>query len=167
MLEADLINKIKLAFKGVQLENGIGLWEAQGLDDYANDEIMKSLKAKDERMNWENLSYQDLSYCESSLAFFDAKGMRFCLPKFLIFDLLETEILEEQNLSSPEVVFTLTNNLYSEYQMNRFSLFNNEQIECITEFLKHKLKNKLTNDDDYFYKQLKDGLTFWSDKLSN
>ncbi|RZL13919.1 MAG: hypothetical protein EOO96_31320, partial [Pedobacter sp.] len=106
MLEAELVQKIQVAFNSVLLEDGIGLWEAQGLDDYANDDKMKSLKAKDERMNWENLSYQDLAQCESSLSFFDAKGLTFCLAKFLIFDILETQILQEQNISSPEVVFT-------------------------------------------------------------
>ena len=76
----DLIRKIQLAFKCVQLEDGIGIWEAQGLDDYANEEKIAKLKAKDERLNWQNLLYKDLAYCESSLSFFDAKGMRFCLP---------------------------------------------------------------------------------------
>lgn len=128
------------------------MWEAEGLDNYANEETLKQLSAKDERLNWENLSYQDLTQCESALAFFDAKGMRFCLPKFLIFDLLETEILKEQNLSSPEVVFTLTHDLHSEYQLSRFSLFNNNQIECIIEFLNHKLKHRPANENDYFDK---------------
>ncbi|MFC4211842.1 DUF6714 family protein [Pedobacter lithocola] len=167
MLKTDLINKIKLAFKDVRLENGIGLWEAQGLDDYADDETLKSLRTRDERINWENLSYQDLAYCESSLAFFDAKGMRFCLPQFLIFDILEAKILKEQNLSSPEVVFALTNDLHSECQLNRFSLFNTKQMECVISFLHYKLAIIEEDEENYFYKQLKDGITFWSDKLGN
>jgi len=164
---AELVQKIQTAFNSVKLEDGIGLWEAEGLDNYADEETMIQLRAKDERMNWENLSYQELAKCESALAFFDAKGMRFCLPKFLIFDLLETEILQEQNLPSPEVVFTLTHDLHSEYQLSRFSLFNSNQIECIIEFLNYKLKNGASNENDYFDKQLKDGLIFWSTKLDN
>lgn len=167
MLQEELIVKIKLAFKDVQLEDGIGLWEAQGLDNYADEQELAKLRAKDERVNWENLLYKDLAFCESSLSFFDAKGMRFCLPKFLIFDLLQIEILQKQNLSAPEVVFTLTYDLYSEYQLSRFSLFNNNQIACIVDFLTYNLKNIAPNENDYFDKQLKDGITFWSNKLGN
>ncbi|WAC42543.1 DUF6714 family protein [Pedobacter sp. SL55] len=162
----ELVQKIQAAFNNVKLEDGIGLWEAQGLDNYANEEELAKLRAKDERLNWENLSYQDLTQCESSLSFFDAKGMRFCLPRFLIFDLLATEIQQLQNLSAPEVVFTLTHELDSEYQLRRFSLFNSNQIKCIIEFLNHKLRNSATNENDYFDKQLKDGLTFWYTKLA-
>ena len=32
MCKEELLEKIQLAFKGVQLGDGIGLWEAQGLD---------------------------------------------------------------------------------------------------------------------------------------
>lgn len=165
MLKEELVEKIQLAFEDVRLEDGIGLWEAQGLDDYADTDVMKRLKQKDERINWENVSYQDLAHCESSLSFFDAKGMRFCLPKFLIFDILETQILKEQNLYSPDVVFTLTNDLESEYQLNRFSLFNMEQVKCVIAFLEYKLANNVKSEEDYFYTQFKEAISIWRGKL--
>lgn len=140
MTKENLITKIRSAFKNVKLEDGIGLWEAQGLDDYADQKTILKLKAKDKREDWDTISYQELALCESSLSFLDAKGMRFCLPKFLIFDILEDEILEKEGINSPEVLFTLSFNFDEEYQKKRFSLFDKAQIECIIAYLKYKLE---------------------------
>ena len=87
MTKEKLKTKIRTAFKAVELEDGIGLWEAQGVDDYADKKTILKLREKDERKNWNNISYKELAICESSLSFFDAKGMRFYLPQFLIFDI--------------------------------------------------------------------------------
>ena len=51
MTKEELIKEIYDAFKGVRLEDGIGLWEAQGLDDYADPKTMAELRKKDERNN--------------------------------------------------------------------------------------------------------------------
>lgn len=139
MTKQNLINTIKNAFQSVRLEDGIGLWEAQGIDDYADSKTLEELRKKDERINWENIPYKDLVDCQSSLSFFDAKGMRFCLPPFLIFDLLADEIYEEQGINAPDVLFTLSYKLNEDYQKNRFSLFNKEQIGSIIHFLEYKL----------------------------
>ncbi|MDD4385585.1 MAG: hypothetical protein PHD06_10470 [Bacteroidales bacterium] len=103
----ELIQKIQIAFKDVKLEDGIGLWEGQGLDNYADQKTMLELRKKDERNNWNNIPYKDISLCQSSLSFFDAKGMRFCLPKFLLLDILAEQLYQEQGISSPDVIFTL------------------------------------------------------------
>ncbi|MBK9191620.1 MAG: hypothetical protein IPM77_08950 [Crocinitomicaceae bacterium] len=120
MTKESLIAEIKSSFQNVKLEDGIGLWEGQGLDDYADEREILKLRLRDERNNWDTISYEDLAYAQSSLSFFDAKGMRFCLPKFLIFDLLEDEIFQEKGISAPDVVFILGHNLNEEYQKTGF-----------------------------------------------
>ncbi len=37
----DVISKLTAAFTGIQLDDGRGLWESQGLDDYASPEELK------------------------------------------------------------------------------------------------------------------------------
>jgi hypothetical protein len=69
MTKSELIQQINDVFKDVRLENGVGLWQAQGIDDYADDNTMKKLREKDEKNNWQNLPYKDLAYCNSSLSF--------------------------------------------------------------------------------------------------
>ncbi len=78
---------IEDAFSGVALGNGVGLQEAQGLDDYKDAETCAAYRAKDEKDDWHRISSAELNRCNSSLSFFDAEGMRFHLPAFLIADL--------------------------------------------------------------------------------
>ena len=179
MTKQELITEITTAFEKVKLEDGIGIWEAQGIDDYADLETIAELRKKDERHNWNNIPYKDLADCSSSLSFFDAKGMRFSLPKLLVFDILADEIYEEEANYSPDVVFTLGYNLDEIYQKNRFSLFDKQQIQAIIHFLEYKLeeiieKYKMYSEDyaanpdsvysSYGYLETKRTLEEWRNK---
>ncbi|RYD49965.1 MAG: hypothetical protein EOP83_24555 [Verrucomicrobiaceae bacterium] len=79
--------EIRVAFKGVTLGNGVGLLEAQGLDDHEDAATCARYRDKDEKEDWEKISSEALNSCYSSLSFFDAEGMRFHLPAYLIADL--------------------------------------------------------------------------------
>ncbi len=78
---------IEAAFAGVTLGSGVGLPEAQGLDDYADAETRAACRAKDEKEDWHRIPAEALQRCNSSLSFFDAEGMRFHLPAYLLADL--------------------------------------------------------------------------------
>jgi hypothetical protein len=149
MTKEMLIKEVRRAFENVKLEEGIGLWEGQGIDDYADKETILKLKEKDERNNWDSLPYEDLVACQSSLSFFDAKGMRFCLPKFIIFEILTEQIYNEKGLYSPDILFTLTYNLNDEYQKKRFSLLDSKQIEVVIHYLEFKLSQMETKRKEY------------------
>lgn len=170
MTKNELIKEIRTAFKDIQLEDGIGLWEGQGLDDYAGEEEILKLRLKDERNNWDNIPYEDLAYGRSSLSFFDAKGMRFCLPKFLIFDILSDEIFKNKGVSSPDVIFTLGYNLNDDYQKSRFSLLDIKQIKTIINFMDYKVEKIISTDNeyttDYTYLELIKTLSEWKLKAS-
>jgi hypothetical protein len=180
MTKEELVQQIKSAFEHVKLEDGIGLWEAQGIDDYADLATITALRNKDERNDWQKIPVQDLIACASSLSFFDGKGMRFCLPQFLLFDLDAKEIYRNQDNYSPDVIFTLGYNLHEEYQKNRFSLFNQPQIQAIIYYLDYKLieyaaikKQFVENDEpnadsiyvDYEYLELKRTMQEWEKKM--
>ena len=148
MTKEELIEEIQIAFKDVKLEDGIGLWEGQGLDDYADRETLLKLRRKDERDNWDNISYKDLAYCESSLSFFDAKGMRFCLPKFLILDILEKEFYKDENIIlSCDIIFHLGYERNDNQEV--FHLFNRKQIQCIIYYLEYKREELITEHKEY------------------
>ena len=78
---------IEAAFAGVTLGCGIGLQEAQGLDDYEDAATCAKYRAADEKLDWHRIPAEDLRRCNSSLSFFDAEGMRFHLPAYLLADL--------------------------------------------------------------------------------
>ncbi|WP_425616185.1 DUF6714 family protein [Anatilimnocola sp. NA78] len=117
---------IRTAFHGVKLGHGTGLWEAQGIDDYAEDDQIQAYRAKDEKEDWSAIPVEDLNRCYSSLSFFDAAGMRFHLPAFLLADLAG-------KYTSMDILFTLTTR--SNYTTSRFAELSPSQRAAIRQFL--------------------------------
>ena len=99
LIRDHLITRIRAAFHGVTLGDGVGLAEGQAIDDYEDADTRAAVRAGDEKDDWSKFGPQLLRQCQSSLSFFDAPGMRFHLPAFLIAALRE-------DIDDP--VFTLT-----------------------------------------------------------
>jgi len=118
-----VIHQITNAFSDVKLGDGIGLWEAQAIDDYASKEEQKHARSKDEKENWKILKPEVLQKCNSSLSFFDAEGMRFHIPAFIIASIQDDDILDP--------VFHL-----SQVVDQRFILLDKKQKQAITLYLK-------------------------------
>ena len=73
-LEA-LVAETYEAFSGVTLGSGIGLLEANGLDDYASEQKLAEYRSNDEKLDWKSIPLKRLNRYSSSLSFFDAEGM--------------------------------------------------------------------------------------------
>lgn len=131
----DIQNQIKNAFADVLLGEGVGLWEAQGLDDYKSSAECFILRQRDEKLDWSKISVQDLNNCNSSLSFFDAEGMRFHLPAFLIADL------------KGQWMFDLTFHLCEvDNPSDKFSLLNDIQRDAVRAYL-----SWIATDIDYSF----------------
>lgn len=85
-----LEQEIRNAFSGVVLDDGVGLTEGLEIDSYASAEDRAAARANDEKLDWSSIPPELLNGAATSLAFFDAKGMRFHLPAYLIADLQGT-----------------------------------------------------------------------------
>lgn len=133
-----LISEICEAFKRVKLEEGIGLNEAQGIDDYEDQDSCKMLREKDEKEDWSKISVQELNRCYSSLSFFDKKGMRFHLPAFMIADIKDQY---EYGLA-----FNLTN--LNEYSENQYSGLSPEERTVVKKFLEY-----MSEDEEYLFER--------------
>ena len=116
---------IRDAFAGVTLGRGVGLWQGQALDDYADDATIAEHRSRDEKEGWTRLTVADLDRCHSSLSFFDADGMRFHLPAFLLAEL-------EGTLSNG-VMFYLT--YLDGYGKSRFKSLTDPQRASVRQFL--------------------------------
>lgn len=135
--EIDHIRDIIInAFKDVKLGNGIGLREAQGIDDYATAEVCASYRANDEKDSWQNIAVKELNQCYSSLSFFDAEGMRFHLPAYLIADL--------NGEYQQDITYTLA--YLNEYRIKQFSLLSPAQRNAVRTFVLY-----LSVNDNYIY----------------
>ncbi len=130
-------NQIAEAFSGVVLGNGIGLYEAQALDDYKTNEVVKKYRKKDEKEHWKLLHPEELQKCHSSLSFFDADGMRFHLPAFIIAS-LENEVDDPLfHLTGFSTDLTQHHRTkFYDYQMSRFTTLKDLQIKAIISYLK-------------------------------
>lgn len=129
-----LIEQIKSAFLGVKLGNGIGLKEADGIDDYADEETLACYRITDEKKDWQVISVDTLNRYHCSLSYFDVEGMRFYLPAYLIAEL--------KGEYRHELIFTLT--YLDKHSKQKFSLLNQEQRKVIRDFLEWAM-----DDDDY------------------
>ncbi|UJB67644.1 hypothetical protein HRE53_13145 [Acaryochloris sp. 'Moss Beach'] len=126
-----VVNNIKLAFAEVMLGAGIGLWEAQAIDDYATEEEQKRNRDKDEKEAWNRLNCEDLQRCHSSLSFFDAEGMKFHLPAYIVASL-------ENNVDDP--LFHLTQ--LDEYAKSKLTALNTVQRQAIVMYLEWCLEQE-------------------------
>lgn len=125
MDKAQVEELIREAFRGVSLGDGIGLLEGNGLDDYAGSDELSRLRAQDQRENWEAIPYEKLNGYSTSLSYFDAEGMRFHLPAYLLCTL-------NDNDDQGSLLFALTNATPDD---PRFGLLNTQQRQAIREFL--------------------------------
>ena len=128
----EVISLIHCAFQGVTLGDGIGLFEGHALDDYKSEAVRAECRTTDEKENWSAISRANLEWCGSSLSFFDAAGMRFHLPAFMVEDLRE-------QLVSADPIFHLTylheRHDLNEYQKQRWALLSNDQRAAVREYL--------------------------------
>ncbi len=135
-----IADQVRNAFSGVTLGSGVGLQESQGLDDYEDGETLARYRSIDEKDHWDRIPPSELNRAHSGLSFFDAEGMRFHLPAYLIADL------------KGEYHFGLDFNLtqLEEHGRSQFSLLNEEQRLAVTAFLLHIL-----DDPDYEFNRTK------------
>src|SRR3569623_1426720 len=116
---------IRTAFRGVKLGNGVGLRQGRGLDNYAGAEALAKLRPDDEKDDWSAISFEDLNAYNGSLSFFDAEGMRFHLPAFLIQDL--------KGIAVGDLIFHLTCSGHK--NARRFTALNADQRRAVREYL--------------------------------
>jgi hypothetical protein len=120
-----VIALIRAAFAGVTLGDGVGLLQAQGIDAYADCNTISLYRSKDEKDDWSAIPVSELNKYSDSLSFFDAEGMRFHLPAFLIAD-IEGKFIGD-------LVFHLAT---GEHQcQSRFTLLTQDQRFSVREFL--------------------------------
>jgi hypothetical protein len=129
-----VVETIEDSFVGVKLGGGVGLQHGQGLDDYADAATCATYRESDEKDDWGRISTEMLNRCNSSLSFFDAEGMRFHLPAFLIADLRGDYRMG--------MAFRLTHS-WENFEM-QFSLLSSNQRRAVRSYLLH-----IVDDPDY------------------
>jgi len=125
MIPKQLRKSIETAFKSVELGSGVDLWQAQAIDDYETEENILKARAKDEKSDWRKFEGEELIRCYSSLSFFDADGMRFHLPAFM----LNEEFREHLD----DLLFHLTH--LDDYVRSMYTTLSDSQVSVVREYL--------------------------------
>ncbi len=133
-----LRGRIEDAFAGVTLGDGIGLMEGEGLDDYANAEVLTRLHDQDERTDWHSLTSDDLDSYQSSISFTDGEGMRFHLPAWILAELRDEGIVG--------LIWSLCR--IGPHNEHQFSLLTPEQRSVVRDFLE-----LMRDDPDYTHER--------------
>ncbi len=134
--QGQIIEMVKDAFCGVELGNGIGLLQAQAIDNREPDEVQTKWRKEDEKFHWESISHELLESCHSSLSFFDAEGMKFHLPAFIV-----GSITGEVGDPLFHLTFDLGRHFYS-----KFAMLSECQKRAVSEYLTWCLTR-----DEYIY----------------
>lgn len=113
---------IREAFAGVRLGDGIGLYEAQGLDDYEDPQRCERGRERDEKDDWRAISAELVSSLHGCFHFFDAEGMRFHLPAFMTADI--------DGDYGWDLAYWITR-----YGDDEFALLNDAQREAVRQYL--------------------------------
>lgn len=146
-----LEEEIRAAFAHCTLGDGIGLWEADALDDGAKHDELLLARARDERGDWQRIPTEDLYRAYAALCFSDALGFQFLLPAFMIADL--HGYFDEKAL------------MYLSHTRDdrRLSILNDRQVKTVIDFLELHLDDQRCK---FHHQSINEALTvFWKPLL--
>ena len=129
-----LVREIRTAFRNVRIGEGIGIYEAEALDDYAVEDQRLAARFKD-RVAWESwgeIPAEVVSKCYSVLCFVDPEGMRFLLPAFMVFTVENYDKSNSSSIDSVIYALDLTKEAFAAFD----AVLSAEQKEAVAKFLR-------------------------------
>ncbi len=139
---APLIAEITAAFDGIAREDGVSLREGDAIDGCVSDKKRAAARRLDTDTRWQDVSNADLLDYYNSLVYLDAKGFRYYLPAYIVYDLRQS-VNYEYGVSG----YTLSH-LYPPddgSQWERLRLITPPQGQAISSFLRFVVTH---GDDD-------------------
>lgn len=124
----NLIDAIERAFANVKLDDGIGVFEAEALDDCVSDKLLARARAKDIGDDWRALSDDVISEHYSAMAFMDQKGLRYAIPAYMRFAVRYWKT--SNSASVDHVIYTLARD-------EDWDFLTEEQKQVIADFLRY------------------------------
>ena len=131
----NLICEIETVFSNVLLEDGIGLFEAEAIDNYADKDAVKIARGKDRAhwKSWKEIPGNVIDASFLALCFVNAKGMRFLLPAFMCHALKDYDKNNSDSIDS--VIYALDRGMNA-FEGNEKNL-SKLQKTVVAKFLKY------------------------------
>lgn len=122
----DLIISIERAFDKVTLFDGVGIYEADAIDDYASEEVRKREREKDIRDDWKSIPDGLIDQYFSVLSFMDDKGLRFSIPAYMRFVVIYFDTLASPSVNA--IIYLLA-------KQRDWRFLSEEQKDVVAKFL--------------------------------
>jgi hypothetical protein len=143
----ELIREIEAAFEKVALGSGVSLQVANALDDYATEAELNALRQRDVERRWQDIPDEEIEQFHDTLAFMDAEGFRFHIPRFMLYALGSCQTRQSGDASHhssdpgivDDVIYALDLSGQApdlhEHTLDKFRLFSGRQRMAIAHFL--------------------------------
>ncbi|MBI1425022.1 MAG: hypothetical protein GC149_16370 [Gammaproteobacteria bacterium] len=134
MNRTEIENTIISAFGKVLLGNGVGLYEAEAIDNYESQEFISEARKKD-RVTWKNwgeIPVNAISTFHSALCFVDAEGMRYLLPAYMLFAVMNYDKTDSAAIDSAIYALDRGMKAFGDDE----AILSHEQKKAIIDFLR-------------------------------
>jgi len=128
----ELIQKVEMAFSGVTLGEGIGILEAEAIDNCVSDKKRTKARNRDIRHDWTQIPDEIIDNYYSALSFMDNAGLRYCLPAYMRFALRFYDA--SASASVDMAIYALDNSAIGKDK--EFNIFSEQQRKVIAQFLR-------------------------------
>ena len=124
----NLIGAIEDAFADVKLEDGVGIFEAEAIDDCVSDKLRTKAREQDVRDDWKAIPDEVIAEHYSAMAFMDEKGLKYAIPAYMRFALRHWQT--SNSASVDHIIYTLARD-------EDWAFLSTKQKETVANFLNH------------------------------
>ena len=149
MFNEEFRESLRSAFGEVRLEDGIGYFEANAIDDYvpSGSDAYMEYKEKDIRHNWEaaEASFRDWNsdFVNGSIyCFMNEKGIKYYLPVFMsneIFHVVLDRIFDREDQKNSSDGITYTDGSPRHYYAHLMDSLSSRQFDCLLHFYRIRI----------------------------
>ncbi len=143
--EQELIDRIRVAFAGVTLEDGISLNMTEYNDSGGCMPEFKEKASDDERIDWQAIPDKTLEQFTVTFSFTDLKGFRFYIPAYMIWTIRNHRTSD--SIIGDFTIYALTPSHYLFETIPFLLWFTADQVEAMAAFLEYVVQSDSSLDE--------------------
>lgn len=142
--EQELIDRIRVAFAGVTLEDGISLNMTEYNDSGGCMPKFKEKASDDERIDWQAIPDMTLEQFTVTFSFTDLKGFRFYIPAYMIWTIRNHRTSD--SIIGDFAIYAIDPSHYLFRTIPFLQWFTVDQVEAMAAFLEYVVQSDASLD---------------------
>jgi len=143
--EQELIDKIRAAFAGVTLEDGVSLNMTEYNDSGGCMPEYKEMALSDERVDWQAIPDKTLEQFTVTFSFTDLKGFRFYMPAYMIWTIRRHSTSD--SIIGDFTIYAIDTSHYLFRTIPFVQWFTADQVDAMVAFLQYAVRSDGSLDD--------------------